>query len=64
MCHNHAFTLAIVEHILSLETLPIIVRFKSDNHATQYKSKYALSFWSSLVKKVSRKVIVYYGVSW
>ena len=60
MWHNHAFTAAAVEHIIFLETLLDIVRFKSDNCATQYKSKYAF-FWYSLVKKVSRKVTVYYG---
>ena len=38
MQHNHAFTALVVEHTLSLETLPNIVRFKSDNCATQYKS--------------------------
>ena len=41
MWHNHAFTAAAVEHIIFLETLLDIVRFKSDNCATQYKSKYA-----------------------
>ena len=63
MQHNHAFTAAVVEHILSLEVLPDIIRFKSDNCSTQYKSKYVFSFWSSLAKKLSRNVIVYYGVS-
>ena len=48
---------------ISLEVLPDIIRFKSDNCSTQYKSKYVFSFWSSLAKKLSRNVIVYYGVS-
>ena len=62
MQHNHAFTAAVVEHILSLEVLPVIIRFKSDDCSTQYKSEYVFSFWS-LAKKLSRNVIVYYGVS-
>ena len=62
MQHNHSFTAAVVEHILSLEVLPDIIRFKSDNCSTQYKSKHVFSFWSSLAKKLSRNV-VYYGVS-
>ena len=54
MQHNHAFTAAMTEHILYLETLPDIVRFKSDNYATQYKSKYLFCFWSSLKKSVKK----------
>ena len=59
--HNHAFTATVVEHYLSLETLPNIVRFRSDNCATEYKSKYVFSLLPSSAKKVSRKGIVYYG---
>ena len=63
MQHNHVFTAAAVERIISLEVLPDIIRFKSDNCSTQYKSKYVFSSWSSLLKKLSRNVVVYYGVS-
>ena len=56
MRHDHAFTAAVVEHILSLEAPPDIVRFKSDNCSTQYKSKYVFSFWSSLAKKCPEKL--------
>ena len=40
-----------------------IVQFKSDNYATQYKSKYLFSFWSSLKKKCQEKWLYYYSVS-
>ena len=63
MWHNHAFTAAAVEHIIFLETLLDIVRFKSDNCATQYKSKYAF-FLVFFGKKKCREKWLYIMVLW
>ena len=39
--HDYAFTVAVVEHIIFIkEENHVILRFKSDNSLTQYKSKY------------------------
>ena len=62
--HDYVFTAADVEHIISIEEENHnILRFKSDNCSTQYKSKYVFNFWSSLAKKLNKTIIVYYGVS-
>ena len=62
--HDYAFTATVVEHIISIEEENHdILRFKSDNCSTQYKSKYVFNFWSSLAKKLNKTIIVYYGVS-
>ena len=42
---------------------PAILRFKSDNCATQYKSKHIFHFWSNIAAQYRTKAIVYYGVS-
>ena len=51
-----------MHHLLELEN-PSVIRFKSDNCATQYKSKYVFQQWQSLAKETIKTVIVYYGVS-
>ena len=62
--HDYAFTAAVVEHIISIEEENhAILKLKSDNCLTQYKSKYVFNFWSSLAKKLNKTIIVYYGVS-
>ena len=63
MKHDYAFTASVVDHVLSLEVLPEILRFKSDNCSTQYKAKYVFEYWQSLSMKLNGNVIVYYGVS-
>ena len=56
--------LQLLKHIVSIkEENHDILRFKSDNCSTQYKSKYVFNFWSSLAKKLNKTIIVYYGVS-
>ena len=37
--------------------------FKLDNCSTQDKCKWIFQFWNNLAKKLSTKVIIYYGVS-
>ena len=61
MRQNHAFTAAIVEHILSLKTLPNIVRCLI---IVQLNINLSIYFLFGLLwqEKVSRKLILYYGV--
>ena len=62
--HDYAFTAAVVEHIISIEEENhAILKLKSDNCLTQYKSKYVFNFWSSLAKKLNKTIIKYYGVA-
>ena len=62
--HDYAFTAVVVEYIISIEEENHdILRFKSDNCSTQYKSKYNFNFWYSLAKKLNQTIIVCYGVS-
>ena len=62
MKHNFAFTSSVVHHLLELHN-PSVIRFKSDNCSTQYKSKYVFKQWQILAMKTQKMVIVYYGVS-
>ena len=61
--HDYAYTSAVVDHILSIDCVPEIIRFKSDNCVTQYKSKNVFNYWQSLSISQNRKVILYYGVA-
>ena len=67
--HDYAFTTAVVEHIISIEEENHdILRLKSDNCLTQYKSKYVFNFWHGKglvdamsgfgVKGIIRRVVV------
>ena len=40
-----------------------MIQFKSDNCATQDKSKYVFWYWSNLAAQHGKKVLVYYGVA-
>ena len=63
MQHDHTFTSVVVNEIIKSTGIPEIIHFKSDNCSAQYKCKWIFQFWNNLVKKLSTKVIIYYGVS-
>ena len=62
MKHDSAFTSVVVHHLLEQDD-PEIIRLKSDNCSTQYKSKYVFKQWQLLAQKSEKIVLVYYGVS-
>ena len=61
--HNHAFTSAVIDHILSDESDENMIRVKSDNCSTQYKCKWVFRFYNNLAIEKQVKILVYYGVS-
>ena len=44
--HDHAFTANVVGHILHEDDEDVIIRFKSDNCAAQYKCKWVFKYWA------------------
>ena len=60
--HDAAFTSVILERCIQ-NRVPDIIRRKSDNCATQYKSKKVFEEYQKLAKKYKRSVIVYYDAS-
>ena len=63
MKHIYVFTSAVVDHILEKNSTPRLIQFKSDNCATQDKSKYVFWYWSNLAAQHGKKVLLYYGVA-
>ena len=61
--HNHAFTSAVIDHILSDELDENMIRVKSDNCSTQYKCKWVFGFYHNLEIEKQVKILVCYGVS-
>ena len=45
--HNHAFTSAVIDHILSDESDGNIIQVISDNCSTQYKCKWVFCFYNN-----------------
>ena len=64
LSHDCTFTMAVVEDLIKrFAPDASVIRFKTDNCATQYKCKYLFFQWRALAKKLKKKFIVYYGVS-
>ena len=61
--HNQPFTSAVIDEILIFEDGTIILRFKSDNCAPQYKCKWVFLYWRTTAIKLQKVIIIYYGVS-
>ena len=62
MKHDFAITSTVVCHLLKVDK-PSTIRSKSDNCATQFKSKSAFKEMHSLAKESGISVIVCCGVS-
>ena len=60
--HDCLFTSLVVEGLVEIKPVEII-RLKSDNCATQYKSKYVLGMWHLLLSTLGKVIITYYGAS-
>ena len=63
MKHDFAFTSIVAHSILDKNNLPKIIRRKSDNCATQYKSCNVFGEYQKIAKINDRKVIIYFGAS-
>lgn len=62
--HDDTFTMNVVRDILDrFPSNADVLRFKSDNCSTQYKSKYLFFKWRKLATEISKKILLYYGVS-
>ena len=63
MKHDFAFTSTVAHSCIALNDLPEIIRRKSDNCGTQYKSRYVFGEYQKMASQYERKVIIYYGPS-
>ena len=63
LTHNFAFTQSVVEHLIKIDPELEIIRIKSDNCSTQYKSKNVFGKYKQLASEKGISVICYYGVS-
>ena len=62
--HDQAFTSVVVDQIVeNSQDDDIILRFKSDNCATQYKSKWVFRYWLVISIKQQKIIIFYCGVT-
>ena len=62
MKHNYAFTTTVLRQLIR-ESSCDIIRLKSDNCATQYKSKYVFKVFHILAVKMQKKIVSIYGTS-
>ena len=62
MKHDYAFTATVAHSCLALNDLPQIIRRKSDNCGTQYKSRHVFSEYQKMAIQYDRKVIICYGL--
>ena len=62
MKHNYAFTATVLRQLIH-ESSSVIIRLKSDNCATQHKSKYVFKAFHSLAVKMQKKVGSFYGTA-
>ena len=62
MTDNYAFTLTVLKYLID-HSSTIIIRIKSDNCATQYKSKYVFKAWHTLAAKTNKHIVTFYGTS-
>ena len=63
MKHDYAFTATVAHTCLALNDLPQIIRQKSNNCGTQYKSRYVFGEYQKMAIQIDQKVIIYYGLS-
>ena len=62
MKHNYAFIATVLRQLIN-ESSSDNIRLKSDNCATQYKSKYVFKAFHSLAVKMQKKIVSFYGTS-
>ena len=62
MKHNYACTATVFRQLIN-ESSSDIICLKSDNCATQYKSKYVFKAFHSLAVKMQKKIVSFYGTS-
>ena len=62
MKHNYAYTATVFRQLIN-ESSSDIICLKSDNCATQYKSKYVFKAFHSLAVKMQKKIVSFYGTS-
>ena len=63
MKHDYAFTSVVVDELIASSEDSTILRFKSDNCATQSKCKCTFNCWLTLSHKLNKIFFLYYGVS-
>ena len=61
MTHNYAFTLTVLKYLIDHSSTNIGI--KSDDCATQYKSKYVFKAWHTLAAKTNKCIVTFYGTS-
>ena len=60
--HNAGFTFTCIEDLIAFFPDALILRFKSDNCACQYKCRHVFIRYNRLAKKHAKLIIVYYGI--
>ena len=62
MRHDHVFTTTVLRHLID-QSESNIIRIKSDNCSTQYKSKYVFKAWQTVASETGKTLITFYGAS-
>ena len=62
MTHNYAFTSTVLKYLIEHSSTNII-RIKSDNYPTQYKSKYVFKARHTLAAKTNKRIVTFYRMS-
>ena len=60
MTQNYAFTSTVLKYLID-HCSTNVIRIKSNNCGTRYKSKYVIKVWHTLAAKTNKHIVTFYG---